>query len=426
MSSEIKPLLSDGLRTVLQDILKKHSCKIVSDLIQADDLTIALQKIQIVSNFGFCADELPLSNNKESWYNTTENLILSKINCLINDEARMLSFRHNSFEISYLPKDKPAIYTSSGNWSRENRICAKPARIIQKLLVNKYSCKEFEDFTNWFKSAVADIGEFKFVSGEDIVKYYNENTYGGKSGTLNNSCMRYDSCADYFDVYKDHAQLLILLKNDKLLGRAIAWTINDKVYIDRIYTCYDYLVNSFVEYCESNKYYHLADQCAMGDSHEALWLCPEDGYSKPTSIALYIQLSKVYEFMPYMDSFRYYNADNNYISTCRKTGQIFLSETQGEYITYYEKRTCSICGYTEWIHIDDTGTMIVHSELENKDMCRNCCTYIESISDFVSNTAEMVNVYATDDSYYEEYPMLYIEKHSDDFIKTNDRWHYKV
>ena len=150
-------------------------------------------------------------------------VIREKIETLINDEARMLSFRHNAFEISYLPKGKRAIYTSTNTWGRENRQTAKPARLIQKILIREFKCKEFEDFSNWIKNELLCSGEFKIVTGDDIVKYYDGDNYYKNNGTLGNSCMRHSDCADYFNIYKDCAKLLVCLKDDKVLGRAIIW-----------------------------------------------------------------------------------------------------------------------------------------------------------------------------------------------------------
>lgn len=76
------------------------------------------------------------------------NCIKNKIDLIINDEVRMLSFRYNVFEISFLPKGKEPVYSRDQVWSRENRQTGKPARIVQRLLVTKYTNRDFENFSN--------------------------------------------------------------------------------------------------------------------------------------------------------------------------------------------------------------------------------------------------------------------------------------
>jgi hypothetical protein len=43
---------------------------------------------------------------------------------------------------------------------------------------------------------------FEIVSGDDIKKYYNEESYYTTgSGTLGTSCMRYSRCEEYLNIY---------------------------------------------------------------------------------------------------------------------------------------------------------------------------------------------------------------------------------
>ena len=185
------------------------------------------------------------------WNNSEESSVMKvlreKIETLINDEARMLSFRYNAFEISYLPKGKQAIYTSANTWGRENSQTAKPARIIQKILNREFKCKEFEDFSNWIKNEILEAGEFVLVSGSDITKYYNEENYVEVKGTLGNSCMRYDTCQKYFKVYEDHATTVRYRLNTKWFKS------NMKKQIDGTYTL-NLFVNPFFKSTEYREY----------------------------------------------------------------------------------------------------------------------------------------------------------------------------
>ena len=218
MVEKMLPLLSDGLRKIVENIRDKHpNCDIANELLLADDLINDYN--QIIDWRLLLGKETPIMV-----------VARERIDQLINDEARMLSFRHNAFEISYLPKGKQAIYTDSHTWGRENRQTAKPARLIQKLLNREFKCKEFEDFSNWIKNEIIEAGEFVLVSGRDITKYYYEENYEKQSGTLGNSCMRHAECREYFKVHEDKAKLLICRKNDKILGRAIVWELPEGTF----------------------------------------------------------------------------------------------------------------------------------------------------------------------------------------------------
>jgi hypothetical protein len=66
------------------------------------------------------------------------------------------------------------------------------------------------------------------VVGEDITKYYNHASYDfdeSNLGTLPDSCMRHDSCSEYFEIYEDNCRMAILKNksNGKIAGRALIW-----------------------------------------------------------------------------------------------------------------------------------------------------------------------------------------------------------
>lgn len=406
-------LLSTGLRNILVKIKDKHKCKIALDLLKADDFICAYNDL-IRSLSWICGD------SSEPQLDFSKELLLNGINSLINDEARMLSFRFNDFEISYLPKGKDPVYVTSEIWARTNRQSAKPARIIQKILVNKYSCKEFEDFSNWIKAEMLQSGEFKLVEGDDIEKYYLVDNYIRETGTLGNSCMRYTSCSDYFQVYKDHAKMLVLLKDDKVLGRAIVWTINGKSYMDRVYTYMDYLETSFVEYSEAQKWYHRENQCLLCDGEYQAWLGPEDNYKETEQFDLTIQLKEKYEYMPYVDSFRYYNIAENSINTNPKNGTIRLSETGGNYLDDIETITCACCGYEETCR-DGQSDELCYSSYDDCYYCSDCRIYCEGLDDYVHKDTEMVNVHINLND-VTDYPLEFVQTH-DKFVCIDDIWY---
>ena len=411
MAEKMLPLLSDGLRKIIENIIEKHpSCNIAKELLLADDLIIGYNDLE--GRVWTESDETPVMT-----------VLREKIESLINNEARMLSFRYNTFEISYLPKGKVAIYSSPGVWGREGRQVAKPARIIQKMLIHEFKCKEFEDFSNWIKNEMISAGEFKLVSGTDITKYYNEEYYVEVKGTLGNSCMRYDECDRYFEVYEDNAKLLICEKNDKILGRAIVWELPEGTFMDRIYTCYDYLENQFIDFAQEHKWHYRYDNCLLHDGDYQKWRSPNDNYSSGHNYDLTIVLNKRYEYMPYVDSFRYYNDSENSLNTNPDKGDCSLSSTDGNYGESQETYVCACCGETERRYDGEYPEGWAYSEWEDCDLCQDCAHWCSGIHDYVSiNTSTAM---AHDEDGIElEYPELYLTD-SSDFTLIEGKWFHK-
>ena len=411
MTEKMLPLLSDGLRAIVENIREKHpDCDIAKELLLADDLIIGYNR-----------------EFTRQWSNDESSVMIvlrEKIESLINDEARMLSFRYNTFEISYLPKGKQAIYTNINTWGRDNRQTAKPARLIQKILLREFKCKEFENFNNWIKNEMVAAGEFVLVEGEDITKYYNEENYLECKGTLGNSCMRHDECEEYFKIYEDHAKMLICRKEGKILGRALVWELPEGTFMDRIYTCYDYLESQFLDYAEKQGWYHRVNNSLLSDGDFQEWYGPKSEYKLKERLPLTIQLNKKYEYMPYVDSFRYYNESNNTINTDPDDGNCYLSNTDGEYDTddpvYF---TCVRCGHEERSYSDDDVPDNFHwSEWDECWYCDDCSTYCDGINDYVSVDTPVGHAYNQRGSYC-LYPKSYITN-SGDFIEVNDEWYH--
>lgn len=351
------PLLSTSFREKLNDLHTKYpDNKILIDILKADDI---------------------IESNKTSF----SSEIKEQLSSIITDFGRMITFRENSELISFLPKGKLPIYNENGNWSTKNRQCSKPAKFFQKLLVHKYTCKEFEDFSNLIKYEILNTFEFKIVTGEDVRKYYNEDTYYKNTGTLGVSCMRYNCCSDYFDIYVDKAQMLIAFKDSKVIGRALLWTLHDgTIFMDRIYCCFDWLESTFIQYAKHNKWIIRVNNDILNDGHYLLVLTSSDDYKEAIILREEIQLDKKYRKYPYMDSFRYFNTEQNIIKTYPEDYQRNLSYSLGdlpEQITY----TCAHCGKQETIDCTQDLSM-VYSYYNDCYYCEECAWYCDVLEDF--------------------------------------------
>lgn len=153
--------------------------------------------------------------------------------------------KNDPTKISYLSQDRIENIAKSETddyWTTSKRFACKPGGFVGKILKD-ISPKEVENFASLYKTFASkkDV-EFKIVSGDDILKYYHHENYFNQRGSLGNSCMKSNSCQEYFDIYTKNpmiSMLVMLTPNEKLLGRALLWQIGDEKIMDRIYTIQD-------------------------------------------------------------------------------------------------------------------------------------------------------------------------------------------
>lgn len=181
-------------------------------------------------------------------------------------------------KISYLTEDRIKKVDDSPNddyWTTKIRFHCKPGAFVGKLFKD-IPAKEVEKFSNLFK-AFSSKKDFKFevVRGEDIKKYYNENSYQNQSGSIGSSCMKYSRCQGYFDIYtKNDTVSMLIMKSpvgDAIIGRALLWdftcecgeceTFKVKKVMDRIYTIQDDEYQFFFKkWADKNGYIYKTNQ----------------------------------------------------------------------------------------------------------------------------------------------------------------------
>lgn len=175
--------------------------------------------------------------------------------------------------------------------------------------------KELEDFVSKYKAAVLIEKEaftrFMIVKGDDIKYWYNENQYEKCIGTLGSSCMRYERCEDYLEIYTknpEQANLIILksrTNDEKIVARAILWTDDkDRKFMDRIYVQNHADISLFIEYAIQNNFHYKLNQ-TYGTGDPIMFNGKE--LTMEESI-LYVKLEhdEDYDYYPYMDTLKYY------------------------------------------------------------------------------------------------------------------------
>lgn len=418
---KLLPLLSGKLKSELIALIAAHpDCKIAQELIIASD---AIDNINVETDLAsYTSDNFSINMLEirvAEWNNT--------INSYLTNFGRMISFRQDEFSLSFLPEGKIPEYNAAREWSRTNRQEMKPARLIQKVLAKKHTCKEFEDFSNYLKVQILDCGEFILVSGEDIPKYYNSDNYIKQESTLGHSCMKGSGCETFFDIYVDHAKMLVYINPvlDKIYARALVWEIEDKVYLDRIYYCYDYLKNYYIGYAKERGWYIRNNNSLLETGNTQGWRGPKDDYSTVHFPKLTIQLNKIYDNWPYLDSFRYLDLDKQILTTYLSSNNENLKVldcTEGWYNSLGEVYECAFChsiavSYDSDEYPDDWQ----YSEYDDCYYCPQCAIYCDGIDDYVGPNSTIVSVHAPD-AMQLNFPLSYVID-SDSFCEICGEWY---
>jgi len=190
---------------------------------------------------------------------------------------------------------------------------------------------DVEDFVNRYKSIIKQMREkfdsFKIVKGEEIRKCYNQENYLNTNGSLGNSCMRYDKCQKFLDIYvnnEDKVSLVVLMKEDKVTGRAILWTDeNERKVMDRIYTNNSADEQLFKDFAKANGFWYKKDQNMYDDT-------PFIGPNGEEEKYITVYLKPIdHNYYPYMDSLKFYNPGTGKITNDSNSYQYNLTDTDG-------------------------------------------------------------------------------------------------
>jgi len=266
----------------------------------------------------------------------------------------------------------------------KSRNDVKLGRLINALLPGKYTPKDIEEFTNKFKASLSKQGEyFEEVFGEDINHWYNADNYKEMSGTLGNSCMaRKFGLFGIYTENSDVCKLLILVEDDKIIGRALVWKLSsikiygtnpvqDSWFMDRQYTIKDSDVEKFRNYAKEKGWIYKSS-----NNHHSFTNVTIEGEEKNATLEVQVK-AKNYGRYPYMDTFRrfdpnegtLYNDDDEDESY---EGQYILNDTGGS----YEEIASGV--WSEWHDRRIPHDQAVWSDWADSYLNRDYATYIET------------------------------------------------
>jgi hypothetical protein len=294
--------------------------------------------------------------------------------------------------ISYLSPERKEM-VGDEIWTSPKRFIAKPGSFVKKVFKN-VSDKEIENFSNLYRNSQnKEILNFEIVSGESIRKWYYEDNYQSNSSSLGSSCMRYDSCQNYMDLYcqnQDVVQMLILLDGHRrLVGRALLWNTEPKV-MDRIYTVNDERwVYHFQKWAKENGYLYKYEQKWNNTLHFS------SQNEEKTYLELSVKLNKFdFEYYPYLDTFKFLDSKNGMLYNYQPDSERFITLSSGNgdtqnrnflklddltKIYHYESEIL----FVEYLNIHTHESRVYYSEVNDCYILRSDSIYSHELSDYI-------------------------------------------
>ena len=280
--------------------------------------------------------------------------------------------------------------------------------------------EDIESFVNAIKAErTKEIGNFKVVSGEEIVKYYYDGSYeeGGNNSALYNSCMSHKQCAPYIGFYPhNNVKLVILMSNNEktIRGRAVLWDIDEldeekveRKFLDRIYVIKSHDIEKFINLAKKNGWLYKKSQ-DMWDSTQII--DPTDNSARNRSMM--IHGIKEYKAYPYMDTMKYFNIEQKYLTNdINMRYDIVLQTVDGGYED----------GYESYVYDPDIDRLINSNEMiwsdeEERYLNPNTAVYSNYTDEWASQE------YADEYWKYSDVQDDWIPNEDAVFIKSKNSW----
>ena len=298
-------------------------------------------------------------------------------------------------KISYLTPERASAMDSSEYWTSSRRFHAKPGGFISKIFKD-VSGKDVEIFSTLFRNVSNRINtNLQVIKGERIRDFYYYESYASENGSLGASCMRYEGCQKYMDIYVDNPETvsMLVMLNDfgSLVGRALLWDFGGYKIMDRIYTTNDEsYAFYFKEWASKNNYLFKSSQNWFDTmSFEKIG-------DKKQTLKIDIKLrSSGYRYYPYMDTFKFYDPNSDTISNYQPSGDFYTicspdgSKYGKDYLVLdvldkvfrYRNDAC----YLRYLDGYTSSENIIYSNIYDEYILRKDATYDHSVSDYIFN-----------------------------------------
>jgi len=321
------------------------------------------------------------------------------------------------------------------------RFVGKIFREVIKVTLSDTTTEKFvNEFKSMFDFEKDGTNRLELFSGEDIRKWYLFKNYSEVKGQLGNSCMRYDNCQEYLNIYVENPEVCKLLvmwsdpSKTKICGRALIWTLIDgKTVMDRIYTVSDYQQELFMKYAQDHKI-ELINSLRYGQK---------------------IQLKKwKFTYYPYMDNFLCLNIDSGILINddsmwpspgwykIQNTGgtpltdEVVWSEYHSEYIHREGAIWCEdegdYCHGNDAIYLEykdryvTPNADISHSSYSGESYYSDDCVYSDTLGDnlYLEEAIQLqINYYGDEDWFPNDLTKYLVKvKYKDEFIETAEKF----
>lgn len=207
-----------------------------------------------------------------------------------------------------LPEDASKYVIDDVEFEFENKFGGKSIEEINDSDIEKF-VNEFIALTKSMRAP--EDSKIEEVKGEDIRKWYLSSNYKSTIGQLGGSCMSYPECQRYLDIYTENPERISLLilkdKEDKLLGRALLWKLdNGKLFMDRVYCLTEYDERLFVNYAKEKGYYYRNN----GNNGNIKFFL--DGKEVDIQDELYVSVTNSdFDNYPYIDTLKDFDMDKS-------------------------------------------------------------------------------------------------------------------
>lgn len=311
---------------------------------------------------------------------------------IVSDYVNYISVSNDDkTKLSYLTKERQS--KVSDVWDSNRRFMVKPGAFVRKIFKN-YSDKDIEKFATLFRNQQSkNLFDFKIVRGSQILKYYSHESYLKEKSSLGASCMKHDECQDWFDLYVTNTSTISMLvlvdRQDRLVGRSLLWKTGDYKIMDRIYTVDDENFSFFFKrWADENGYLYKREQKWNNT------MSFESGGSRK-DLKIGIKLDYVnFDYYPYLDTFKFLCLDNqtiyNYIP--EDVDVITISSADGRSrsssFLVMDIVTNLFYNHDDTVYVDYLGGRVsidnvCWSETYQKYIHSDDAMYVNSIDDYV-------------------------------------------
>jgi hypothetical protein len=233
--------------------------------------------------------------------------------------------------------------SGQGPWNSKSRLELRLSRLVNKIIEgDRFSTRDKENFVNEMRAAIeSSKSEFRIVEGEEIRQFYLEEKHSTQTGSLKASCMRYNRCSEYLDIYVNNPEvckMVILVNGDgKIDGRALLWKLhssNPQIdrFMDRIYSIDPSRIEPmFNAWARQNGYSHKQENNFRNLRGVVL---PDGSVVKAD---MTVKCEGTYKKFPYVDTFRIYDPKTGILENSDdekdpgNAGKYLLASTDGTY-----------------------------------------------------------------------------------------------